>query len=102
MLRTLDWLNDECEAALRRRGELRHGPRDYVAIMSPVRLEIGRRRYCVRNGRWPISMLVTGQYVVIGTKKKSGRRARVTVLSASRTVSAGAVGPAAGRLRQRR
>jgi hypothetical protein len=100
--RTLDWLNDACEARLRK--EDRHqGKITYAALMSPTSITLNsfdrKRLFRQANparqytgGRFPISLLVTTEpnttgvskttaqaesYVLLGMKRRLGRRAAV-------------------------
>jgi hypothetical protein len=102
--RTLDWLNDACEARLHK--EDRHqGKITYAALMSPTSITLNFPSFdCKRlfrqanparqytGGRFPISLLVTTKpnttgvsktaaqtesYVLFGRKRRLGRRAAV-------------------------
>jgi hypothetical protein len=75
MLRTLDWMNDECEAAIKKR-ERRDGTITYRAIMSPVQVRVTRPRGRALTARWPITVLVTDEWLLVATKKW-GRRAKI-------------------------
>jgi hypothetical protein len=110
---TPDWLNDACEARLKKKDRAAHGEVKYEALMSPLSIDFsglsalrfdwkhpfaqanrakllpGKRRYA---GQSPISLLLTTEvektqadgtteqvrYVLLGTKKRFGRRATVS------------------------
>jgi hypothetical protein len=105
--RTMDWLNDACEAKLKS-DDRDEGVANYAALMSPVsvafqqsfhwkhpfgqanrtKLRLGKGRY---SGKFPISLLLTTaviktsahqeprqiQPLLLGTKKWPGKRAAV-------------------------
>jgi hypothetical protein len=77
MLRTFDWMNDACEASLHARHRPAGGVLTYDAIMSPIRVEISHRRRKARSVKWPVSVLITDQWLIVATKKRLGRRAWV-------------------------
>jgi hypothetical protein len=89
MLRTLDWINDVCESKLRTNDRPRDGRITYAALMSPVKVHIWQRRAGrYREFAWPISLLITDDLVLIGTKRGKGRRARVYRAERTRITSA--------------
>lgn len=88
MLRTLDWINDECESRLRKDDRPSDGRVTYAALMSPLKVEIRHRRVKgYRAYSWPISLLITDDLVLIGTKRGRGRRAGVKKISRERAIS---------------
>jgi hypothetical protein len=88
MLRTLDWINDECESRLRKDDRPSDGRITYAALMSPVKVEIRHRRVNrYREYAWPISLLITDDLLLIGTKRGRGRRAGVKKISRERAIS---------------
>jgi hypothetical protein len=76
MLRTLDWMNDACEAKLRAKHRPAGGALTYRAIMSPVRVQISRR-IGTKSLTWPVTVLITDSWLILATKKPIFRWARV-------------------------
>jgi hypothetical protein len=90
MLRTLDWINDECESRLGREDRPQDGRITYAALMSPLKVEIWNprvKRY--RGFEWPVSLLITDDLLLIGTKRGRGRRAGVKKIRRERAAPAG-------------
>jgi hypothetical protein len=75
MLRTLDWMNDKCEAKLRAKDRPAGGVLTYHALMSPIRVKISHRGGKPRNVKGPVSVLITDEWLIVATKKRLGRRA---------------------------
>ena len=110
--RTLDWMNDVCEARLAK-NDRDNGKVTYAALMSPASVAVSFRDTCGRAqctkwhtlcrawqsrkywgrasylNRFPISLLLTAEpanpaaaapYLLLGAKKRVGRRAGVSRL----------------------
>jgi hypothetical protein len=77
MLRTLDWMNDACEAKLRAKDRPAGGALTYHALMSPVRVQVSRRRGKPRNVKGPVSVLITDKWLIVATKRRLFRWAWV-------------------------
>lgn len=89
--RTLDWLNDACEARLGEE-DRDQGKVTYAALMSPTSIAFRQANRARKYTGFPISLLVTQQpdttgaggtppeieaHVLLGMKKRLGRRAAV-------------------------
>jgi hypothetical protein len=73
MLRTLDWMNDGCEAHLMRR-KPKSNKIIYRAIMSPVRVSLPPSRISyAKSSQWPVSLFVTDDALVVGIRRRLGR-----------------------------
>ena len=83
MIRTLDWINDACEEKLRLGDRSSRGEVKYEALMSPTEVKIKRPGRRDQSFYWPITLLITDRWVLVGTKRGRGRRARVHKLDRS-------------------
>jgi hypothetical protein len=77
MLRTLDWMSDKCEAKLRGQDRPPGGVVTYRAIMSPIRVKISQRGRRTRRAKWPVTVLITDRWLIVATKRRIVRRAKV-------------------------
>jgi len=86
--RTLDWLNDACEAKLKD-DDRDHGEVKYTALMSPVsiafisraRVRLGKRTY---TRKFPISLLLTEERTTTGDGKGTPSTQRYVLLGMER------------------
>ena len=86
--RTLDWLNDACEAKLKD-DDRDHGEVKYKALMSPVsivfisraKVRLGKRKY---TRKFPISLLLTQERTTTGAGKATPQTQRYVLLGMER------------------